>query len=72
MKLGILSKKDSDKKTTKEKAAKKEQQANWYIDRYQSVVLQRNFLFIFSLLALALITASILTIQNISSQQRIE
>lgn len=73
MKFGKKLKKTDNKKTKdNKKESAKTTQANWYVDRYQSVVLQRNFLFLFSIFALIIIAVAIVTVQNLSSQNRIE
>jgi type IV secretion system protein VirB8 len=46
-------------KTQEEKIAAGSKQKNWYYDRYQSLVVQRNILSIFSLLALIFSTIAI-------------
>lgn len=49
-----------------------ENKKNWYADRYQSVVVQRNFLAVLSLAALAGIMFSVLTVMQISRSKNIE
>jgi type IV secretion system protein VirB8 len=49
----------------------KSDQRNWYSDRYQSAVVQRNFLALIVVIALVGIAASVLTVVKISSSQKI-
>ena len=46
--------------------------ANWYEDRYQSTIVQRNLLFITILIFLLIIFAAIFTILNISASRTVQ
>jgi type IV secretion system protein VirB8 len=45
---------------------------NWYADRYQTVVVQRNFLALVTLISLAGIIFSVLSVANITASKTIE
>ncbi|MDB2414543.1 type IV secretion system protein [Rickettsiales bacterium] len=48
------------------------QQKNWYADRYQSAVIQRNFLMLFVFIAVIGIIISVFTVVHVSSSKTIE
>lgn len=54
------------------KKTKEGDQKNWYADRYQNAIVQRNFLALIVVVSLVGILISVLTVIKISSSQKIE
>ena len=63
MKKNFIKKQSSDSISTKK---------NWYDDRYQTIVVQRNFLIILIVLSLAGVIISTLAVINVTSSKNIE
>lgn len=62
--MDFFKKKEADDSLTAKK--------NWYADRYQTVVVQRNFLLLLTLISLAGIITSVLAVIQVTSSKTIE
>lgn len=69
----LSKKKDGDGSSADKKASLKlADTRNWYVDRYNSVLIQRNFMVIVTVVCIAAVIISVMVVAQITSQKTIE
>lgn len=67
-----VSVKSRAKKPKVESFSKKEKLKSWYHDRYQSVVVQRNILLLFSLMSMVAVTVCVIFVKSITASKSLD